>query len=209
MFARTKERVLDAIYPPTCIGCDGSASWLCEACFADLAFGQAFLLSPFRRAWALSLYQDRRIQRLIKLYKYRAATCLEDAFRRLLSRMSVSSEGVDVVTWVPGDPDRIRERGMDHGKRLAELVANSLGHSLAAEPLLLRSASALPNASLPDNDARKGNVKNVFSCIRNLTGQHILLVDDVCTTGATAEACGEALLESGAESVSLLVVAKG
>jgi len=209
MFARAQERILNAIYPPTCIECASADSWLCESCFADIASGDALTLSPFRHAWALSAYKDRRIQRLVKSYKYRAATCLEPVFQRLLSRMLNHPTDLDIVTWVPGDPDRVRERGIDHGKRLAKLVANALGHGLQADALLLRSASALPNATLPDNEARKGNIKNAFSCIQNLEGKRVLLIDDVCTTGATAQACANLLIEAGAEGVDLLVFAKG
>ena len=56
-------------------------------------------------------------------------------------------------------------------------------------------------------DDRQANVDGAFHCSENLSGKHVLVIDDVITTGATLEACARALYDAGAESVSFFVFA--
>lgn len=56
-------------------------------------------------------------------------------------------------------------------------------------------------------EGRQANVKGAFRCTENLSGKHILVIDDIITTGATLEACARALYDAGAESVSFFVFA--
>ncbi|MDO8495298.1 MAG: phosphoribosyltransferase family protein, partial [bacterium] len=62
-----------------------------------------------------------------------------------------------------------------------------------------------------DPEERRNNIAGIFSCAKTaqLNGKTVLLIDDVCTTGSTLNACAEVLKAAGAEKVIGLVVAKG
>jgi predicted amidophosphoribosyltransferase len=105
----------------------------------------------------------------------------------------------ETVTWVPGRPAGIRERGFDHAALLAAGVARELG--LPACSLLRRRRAVSDQSELSAAD-RRINLENAFAAEACTGG--IVLVDDLLTTGSTAEACARALREAGAAFVELL-----
>ena len=107
-----------------------------------------------------------------------------------------------LVTWVAMPRDRLRERGIDHARVLAEGVAGALG--LRAAPTLerVRHHASRPQHQL-SAELREQNVRRDFRARGPLHGP-VLLIDDVLTTGATARACTECLLRAGATRVDVL-----
>ena len=113
---------------------------------------------------------------------------------------------IDVVTWPPTSPARRRQRGFDHAELLARHTSRSLG--APAQPTLRRTTVDAQHGRSADE--RRGGVH--FAVRRSATtaslpGTKVLIVDDVCTTGATLTAAAEALRSAGAASVRGLVVA--
>jgi ComF family protein len=113
----------------------------------------------------------------------------------------------DAIVPVPLHKRRLRERGYNQSALLAE----RLGAALQVPVLhgaLYRNRYTLSQTRL-DAQARNRNVAGAFSCsgtgVRN---QSLLLIDDVCTTGATLNACGRALREAGAQSIWALTIAR-
>ena len=114
--------------------------------------------------------------------------------------------GADVVTWVPLARRRRAERGFDQARVLARAVGRESG--LPVRRLLRRIAATGPQAKR-DAVARREAMRGSFVLRdRAIVPDHVLLVDDVLTTGATAAACAEVLLAHGASRVSLLVAAR-
>jgi ComF family protein len=119
-------------------------------------------------------------------------------------------EGATVVVPVPVHADRERQRGYDQATLIAEVAAANLG--LPCVRALERSRATQAQFEL-DRDERSANVAGAFR-VRDrraaaaLTGQWVLLVDDVITTGATLAACGVALEAAGASAVSAITVAR-
>jgi ComF family protein len=114
----------------------------------------------------------------------------------------------DVVTWVPLSRRRLAERGYDQARVLAEGAARGLG--LPCLRLLSRRTSTGAQARRPGADRRTA-LRGAFegaARARRLAGGRVLLVDDVLTTGATAAACADALMDLGAGEVRLLVAAR-
>ena len=109
----------------------------------------------------------------------------------------------DAVTWIPGTPQALSRRGFDHARALALPVAAGL--DLPAACLLTRRR-ARDQRSL-GRLARAANAAETFSAAQ-VTHAHVLVVDDVLTTGATLDAASAVLLEAGAESVRVAVVAR-
>lgn len=118
-------------------------------------------------------------------------------------------EEVRYVVPVPTSRSHLRRRGYNQAELLAAEVARRMGAELRAD-LLLREGGATQTNLHPDE--RRANVASAFSASAgagaHLAGEHILLVDDVWTTGATAIACAGVLAAAGARVVSVLTFAR-
>jgi predicted amidophosphoribosyltransferase len=111
----------------------------------------------------------------------------------------------EVVTWVPSHWRRSLLRGRDHAQVIAARLAGEL--SLGLEGLLRRVRNTPPQVRL-SRTARIENVRGAFEPSCALAGETVLLVDDVTTTGATANEAARQLLSAGAGHVQLAVLAK-
>ena len=107
----------------------------------------------------------------------------------------------DMVTWAPLSKKRLRRRGYDQARLLAEAVAKELG--LPGEGLLRKVRNTPPQSGIDTPEARRANVSGVYAAAEpnHAAGKCILLIDDIITTGATVSECARILLLSGAESV--------
>jgi ComF family protein len=114
----------------------------------------------------------------------------------------------DTIIPVPLHRGRLRQRGYNQ----SGLIATRLG-KLAGLPViencLARIKDSKPQARTKTGEERRENVAEAFICRdSNLQGRRVLLIDDVCTTGATLEACAEALKRTGVISVWGLTIAR-
>jgi ComF family protein len=114
---------------------------------------------------------------------------------------------VDAVVPVPLDPGRQRARGYNQAALLATPLAQHLGRPLVVDALR-RVRSTRPQVGLSAR-ARRANVRGAFAAAAGaVAGARLLVVDDVMTTGATLQACAEALHGAGADAVWGAVVAR-
>lgn len=114
----------------------------------------------------------------------------------------------EVLVPVPLHTKRLRNRGYNQ----SSLIAKELS-KLAAVPVvegcLVRVKDSLPQARTETADQRRRNVVDAFACVdQRFRGKRIVLIDDVCTSGATLEACAVALKSAGAFSVWGLTLAR-
>jgi ComF family protein len=114
----------------------------------------------------------------------------------------------ELLVPVPLHRARRRQRGFDQAELLARRLAGAWGLPVAAGALRRRRATS-PQSELPAA-RRRGNVRGAFAVRRPaaVAGRHVLLVDDVLTTGATAEECARCLRRAGAATVGVLTVAR-
>jgi len=114
-----------------------------------------------------------------------------------------------LVAPVPLHAERERERGFNQAALLARALAKRTGLE-ADEWSLVRVAHSARHRAGMDARARRETVEGAFAVARPrlVEGERVLLVDDVYTTGATASACAEALLASGASAVFVLTLAR-
>lgn len=118
------------------------------------------------------------------------------------------SEHFDVIVPVPLHASRLRKRGYNQSAKFAEGLSEALNIKWE-ESISLRVAATNTQTRKGRAD-RWSNVKDAFSVasIDHVSGKRVLLVDDVITTGATIEACGQHLLDSGAASLSVACIAE-
>jgi len=111
----------------------------------------------------------------------------------------------DVVTWVPLARSRLASRGFDQSRAIATALAGRA--DLPAVPLIRRSADAGPQARRSGADRRLA-LAGAFRHSGRPVPPRVLLVDDVLTTGATADACARVLRRAGAHEVCLATAAR-
>ncbi len=153
-------------------------------------------------------YLEGPLRTAIHRFKYHSIRLLAGPLGQLMSRYLLDNRlPVDVFVPVPLHPHRLRERGYNQAALLAQEMGKAMDLPFL-EDALLRVRSSVPQVGLSAQE-RRDNVKGAFHCADgNLVGQRILLVDDVCTTGATLEACTLALKEAGVSAVWGLVLAR-
>ena len=114
----------------------------------------------------------------------------------------------DFITWVPLSRKRLRKRGYDQTRLIAEKIAVSLKVPLI--PTLEKVRETKVQSTLTTVEERRGNISGSYAVTvsQQLAGKRILLVDDILTTGATLSECARVLLLGGAESVCGAVFAR-
>jgi len=117
-----------------------------------------------------------------------------------------ASERPDFVVAPPSTVARLHLRGFNPALEIAKVVARSIAVPIALEGLE-RSRETAPQPGLGRAE-RERNLRNVMRSRLCLAGRHVALVDDVMTTGATANAAAKVLKERGAARVSVWVVAR-
>ncbi|MBE0480641.1 MAG: ComF family protein [Dehalococcoidia bacterium] len=113
----------------------------------------------------------------------------------------------EIIVPVPLHPRRMRQRGYNQAALLAREAAKATGLPVM-EDLLRRVKDTAAQARSASAAERRRNVRNAFECPRQLDGDSILLIDDVCTTGATLDSCASALKKAGAGPVWGLTIAR-
>lgn len=114
----------------------------------------------------------------------------------------------DLLVPVPLHPRRERERGFNQSQLLARRVGRAWGRPVRDDVLV--RAVATPSQTTLDGAARRANVRRAFRLRRPeaVAGRHVLLVDDILTTGATVSECARCLGEAGPRTVGILTVAR-
>jgi len=207
----------DLLYPPKCPFCgkilDARAPGLCPACQADLprtAPGELRRTDGCGICAAPLWYRDK-VPDGVRRYKFYGGQNHAALFSSLMyecvrERLPGPAE---LVTWTPLSKKRLRQRGYDQARLLAEGVAERLG--LPAAPLLEKFRDTPPQSRLEDPEQRRANVAGAYRLLpearERCVGLRVLLVDDVLTTGATMGECARLLQKAGAASVSALTLA--
>jgi predicted amidophosphoribosyltransferase len=139
---------------------------------------------------------------LVARLKYRNARASVPFLARGMAALSGGTDAVDMVTWAPTTPARLRARGFDQAEVLARAVARRLG--LPCRRLLRRR----PGPAQTGRDAVARHAGPEFGGRGPVAGRRLLLVDDVVTTGATVSAAARALRDAGAVEVRVVAAAR-
>ncbi len=191
---------------PRCPGCGGGLDNSLKLCGECLQHGLAGGW-PWTVAVAAAPFSGA-VRDGVHRFKYQGATELARPFaRRMREAWERFGDGVpDAVVPVPLHWWRELRRGYNQSEILARAVAAPWG--VPVRHLLRRKRWTRQQARLHFQDRQK-NMKNVFAVRGGPVSGHLLLVDDVFTTGATLAAAAGILVEAGAERISVLTIARG
>jgi predicted amidophosphoribosyltransferase len=147
------------------------------------------------------------LRELVHAWKFegRGALCRPLA-RRMARRLEGLGAGLsyDAAVALPASEASLRERGFDAAGELAQRVAGILGLPLLSP---LRQLRARRRQSGLGRRERLENARGLYAARQSMEGKRLLILDDLLSTGATAQAAAAALLEAGAESVGAGVLA--
>jgi len=208
--------VLDVVLPPVCYVCKepaGAKYGLCEACLDKikrLPRPRKHLKAAYLDGvWFASSYQDT-VKDCIHLFKYSGYAGLVDIFRDIsvsAVKKAVIEQGIDLIVPVPAHGSKKRERGYSHTELIARALSKELSVRIDSRSLK-KIRRTRPQSEL-DREKRLVNVKDSFLAVEKepFRGKNILLIDDVYTTGSTADECAKALREARAGKVFAFAIA--
>lgn len=158
----------------------------------------------FDAAYTFGSYEGT-LGELIHLYKYEKMRPLTATFGPMLDLALPRDLAFDVVVPMPLHWFKQLQRGFNQSELLAREIARRWHVPFSKAVRRRRYTSAQAGLT---NAKRRANVTGAFAVRNRLDGKHVLLVDDVMTTGATATACARALKRAGAARVTLLTLAR-
>ena len=140
-------------------------------------------------------------------FKYRGQPWMAQALAELL--LPLVPEEAEILLPVPLHPNRLRERGFNQSALIARALSEETG-LLLAEQTLLRTADT-PHQTGLSRTKRRQNLQHAFTAAdsASISGRHVLVIDDVLTTGATIAQCAKILHQAGAKHISALTLASG
>ena len=199
-------RLLDLCYPPHCALChrllNEHEEHVCRFCrrrYADSCIRRELpnvrlCVAPFR-------YEDQVRDSLLR-YKFRGVTAYGAAYAEFLAKCIDESDiSCDIITWVPLSRQRLRRRGYDQARILAEETAGRL--DIPCEQLLKKIKNTRPQSGIHDAGARRQNAGGAYVCCapEKVRDRRVLVIDDIVTTGSTLSVCAAELLKAGCAAV--------
>lgn len=156
-------------------------------------------MSPFIYGFPV----DRMIQKL----KYGHELHYGRVLGQLLAqRLASRGSRPELVIPVPLAPRRFRERGFNQARELALPLCRSLSLTLRSD-LVVRKRETKEQAGLDKNE-RARNTRDAFALVAPLHAKHVVVIDDVVTTGSTVNALARILRAAGAEWIEVWAVAR-
>jgi len=213
---------VDLVFPNCCPGCNqpfvSGEELLCSSCELDLPLfsPDEDILEYFAgridltdaRAF-LKFYNQGITQKLLHAIKYKGDRALGEYLGAMFIHHLKSNsvyDHIDVLLPVPLHHSKLKARGYNQSEILAKGMADALRLTVDSTSILRVKKSQTQTKK--SRAERWQNVSGIFEVKGDLLkGKHVLLVDDVITTGATLEACAEAIMDTGAASISVAVLA--
>ncbi len=208
-----KRRIaISLLMPNRCPFCNrvvGAQEFWCDKCYESLNFVDVQDPPPrgVDRLYAVCYYDNDSKSAVLRMkngfYRYSI-----DAFSAMISEAFPEEiRQADVLTAIPSSRERCRELGYPHSEKIAELVSVMSGvpYQRTMKVRNFKNEQKYLGAKL-----RSENVRDAFVIVpsADIRGKTVLVIDDVCTTGATLSAAAEILRNAGAASVDAAVFAR-
>jgi competence protein ComFC len=224
--AKLKRIALDLLFPRYCVNCGREGDFICEKCRRLLSF----IISPVCDKCGRPLSEgtvcnrcieeqtvidgirapfafEGLVRQAVHQLKYQNLRALAETFAEYMNKCfedNISS--ADVLVPVPLHAKRLRERGYNQSALLAHEIGRLCGLPVI-DSALVRRLHTPPQAQSSGIEERRHNLADAFCLNSGFHGKHVLLIDDVATSGSTLNTCARELKAGGAASVWGLVIA--
>ena len=213
--------ILDLLFPNRCLQCNRiipGDEIICGLCFDQVNFThwkfgddnllkqRCNLMFPTENAFALMQFEEESLSRkIVHELKYRKREILGKIIANWIAeRISFESEKPDLLVTVPLHPQKQKERGYNQlhlfGETLAEKLELPFDHEVLKRNYYKKAQALKDKAHRTQSD-------QLFTLQRNIENKHVLLVDDVYTTGNTMTSVAWEILRSGNNKISVIVMA--
>ncbi|KMQ67802.1 phosphoribosyltransferase [Chryseobacterium sp. FH2] len=213
--------ILDIFFPNRCINCNriiDADLLVCNLCFDQIHFThfnyfgdsqikeKCKLLFPVENTFALMQFEEENLSRkIIHELKYRSR---EKAGKVLADwtteRLDFKGEKPDLLVSVPLHPKKVKERGYNQLHIFTEELSKF--YNIPFDHTLIKRNHYSKAQALKDKQHRQ-ETENTFSITQNISGKHVLLIDDVFTTGNTLATIAWEILNAGNNKISVLIMA--
>lgn len=233
-FRYVASRLFKALFPPACPLCSttlpsGYNHLFCPACQSNITplpaahcplcampfsghdnsahlCGRCLRNRPvYTKAYAVGIY-EKSLRIAIQQFKFSQRIGLDRSLAQLLDDCIEDDLNIDFAVPVPLSQKKLQQRGYNQSLLLARELAR-LRSFPVAENLLHKVRETKEQHGLSAHE-RETNLKNAFKLSGTLSGETVLLIDDVLTTGKTAETCAQILLQGGAGTVYVAVIGR-
>ena len=229
--------ILDLVFPVRCIECGEFGNYMCRRCLNSIKITHSFECIGCKKVtslgktcyfckddnyidqlFAATEYRDKKVSKILKFTKYRfipqlvypAFSIIKKYIKWLGANKKFNVFGEQpIIIPIPLHRERYNWRGFNQSEILAKFIADIFLADINLD-VLKRTKKSKPQVEVSEREDRLKNVTGLFSVFdKNLVnGRTILLIDDVCTTGATLNEAAKVLKENGASKVTALVVAR-
>ncbi|SIQ64823.1 comF family protein [Chryseobacterium sp. RU37D] len=213
--------ILDILFPDRCINCSriiNADQLVCNLCFKQIHFihfdyfdensvkEKCRLLFPVENSFALMQFEEEDLSRkIIHELKYKKRKKIGKIIAGWTAeRLDFKDQKPDLLVSVPLHPKKLKERGYNQLHLFTETLSEH--YQIPFDHELFKRNHYSKAQALKDKKHRL-KTENTFSITQNISGKHILLIDDVFTTGNTLAAIAWEILKSGNNKVSILVMA--
>ena len=199
-----KDEILDIIYPPknTCIICENEFAGICPICE-----GKIQRVKDDDEILSYGYYSGV-LKKIVLEFKYKknfiAGNVLVEFLYEVIDKKNIK---IDAIVFIPSSKKALKERGFNQCEYLAKEISKKLRVNLYKDIIKVKNTK---EQKLLSKEDRYKNIKDAFALKseKNIKNKHLLLIDDVITTGATLYECEKLLKKSGASSIKILTVAK-
>ena len=225
LLKRAGKTALDFLLPLHCVGCRREGSGVCRECLSEMTELRVFCdvcaqpgaarrcrrctefplpLNGIRAAYPF----EGVVRKAVHAFKYRNYRALAPQLASMMARRMEDAEiPATLLVPVPMHPRRERSRGYNQAALLAEHIGRLTDVSVG-EDALIRVSDSPPQVQRLTRAARMAIAEDTFAAKRSVKGEHVLLIDDVVTTGSTMAACAKVLWGDSAASVWGLSLAR-
>ncbi len=225
------QSLLDLIFPISCLICGEDGSYLCDKCRTELPrlanqqclvcqtpspFGKTHVACKTKNTIDGSIsalpYKDRNVHKIIETFKYNFVSDLSAPLASLLID-EIEKQGLKnyfqefILIPTPLHQRRFNWRGFNQAHLLAEALSKKLEINIDNQ-LIQRTKFTQPQIKL-NADERKRNMANAFELTKDATNKKLLVVDDVVTSGSTANELAKLLKRGHASEIWIVSVAHG
>jgi competence protein ComFC len=213
--------ILDIFFPNRCLGCNkiiDADLLVCELCFEQIDFThfnyfddnfikeKCRLLFPVEHTFGLMQFEEENLSRkIIHELKYKSREKAGKVLAQWTSeRLDFKDKKPDLLVSVPLHPRKLKERGYNQLHIFTEKLSEF--YNIPFDHDLIRRNHYSKAQALKDKEHRL-ETENTFSITKEISGKHILIIDDVFTTGNTLATIAWEILKAGNNKVSVLVMA--